>query len=117
MSGLPAEDAKLVTLARATRARTGAAEGAAVRDEDGRTYAAASVELPSLTLSALDVAVAMAVSSGATGLEAGAVVAQAGADQLDGELAGASAVRDLAGAGVPVILAGPDGSAVATVVT
>ena len=40
---LSAEDAKLVTLARATRARTGAAEGAAVRDQDGRTYAAATV--------------------------------------------------------------------------
>ena len=39
MTDLPAEDAKLVTLARATRARTGAAEGAAVRDSDGRTYA------------------------------------------------------------------------------
>ena len=40
---LSAEDAKLVTLARATRARARAAEGAAVRDLDGRTYAAASV--------------------------------------------------------------------------
>ena len=44
---LPAEDAKLVTLARATRARARAAEGAAVRDLDGRTYAAASVRLSS----------------------------------------------------------------------
>ena len=43
MTDLTAEDAKLVTLARATRARTGAAEGAAVRDLDGRTYAAATV--------------------------------------------------------------------------
>ena len=59
-----AEDAKLVTLARATRARTGAAEGAAVRDLDGRTYAAATVGLPSLQLSALQVCVAMAVASG-----------------------------------------------------
>ena len=42
------EDQKLVTLARATRARTNAAEGAAVRDTDGRTYAAATVALPSL---------------------------------------------------------------------
>ena len=53
---------KLVTLARATRARTGAAEGAAVRDPDGRTYAAATVDLPSLPVSALDVCVAMAVA-------------------------------------------------------
>ena len=48
MSELSAEDAKLVTLARATMARTGAAAGAAVRDLDGRTYAASSVSLPSL---------------------------------------------------------------------
>ena len=33
---LDAEDAKLVTLARGARARAGAAEGAAVRDDDGR---------------------------------------------------------------------------------
>lgn len=114
MNELSAEDAKLVTLARATRARTAAAEGAAVRDEDGRTYAAASVALPSLRLSALEVAVAMAVSSGATNLEAGAVVlGHAGADQP----AGLSAVRDLAGSGVPVYGAGPDGSVTASVVT
>jgi hypothetical protein len=67
---LSAEDRKLVTLARATRARTGAAEGAAVRDLDGRTYAAATVALPSLTVSAIGVCVAMALSSGSRGLEA-----------------------------------------------
>jgi hypothetical protein len=61
---LSAEDQKLVTLARATRARTGAAEGAAVRDSDGRTYAGATVSLPSLELSAVQVCVAMAVASG-----------------------------------------------------
>jgi hypothetical protein len=70
VSELSAEDAKLVTLARATMARTGAPEGAAVRDLDGRTYAAASVSLASLQVSALEVCVAMAVSSGARGLEA-----------------------------------------------
>ena len=55
---LDAEDAKLVTLARAARARVGAVEGAAVRDGDGRTYAAATVALPSLHLTALQLAVA-----------------------------------------------------------
>ena len=50
---LDAEDPKLVTLARAARARIGAIEGAAVRDQDGRTYAAATVALPSLPLTAL----------------------------------------------------------------
>ena len=93
---LSAEDAKLVTLARATRARARADEGAAVRDLDGRTYAAASVRLEHLDLSALDVCVAMAVSSGSTGLEAAVVLA-------DGEQA-LDAVRDFAGAGVPVHL-------------
>ena len=101
---LDAEDAKLLTLARATRARGGSAEGAAVRDETGRTYTAATVALPSLSLSALQVAVAMAVSSGAPGLEAAAIVtAGDGADP-----AGVAAVRDLA-PGAPVLLAGPDG--------
>jgi hypothetical protein len=93
---LSAEDAKLVTLARATRARAGADEGAAVRDLDGRTYAAASVRLAHLELSALDVCVAMAVSSASAGLEAAVVLAD-GEPDLD-------AVRDFAGAGVPVHL-------------
>jgi hypothetical protein len=79
MSDLSAEDAKLVTLARAARARTGAAEGAAVRDLDGRTYAAAGVALPSLNISALGVCLAMAVSSGARGLEAAVVLGGPGA--------------------------------------
>ncbi len=85
------EDAKLITLARSTRARTGAPQGAAVRDTDGRTYAAASVGLASLSLSALQVAVAMAVSSGAPGLEAAVVLAD-----HPGDSAGAAAVHDLA---------------------
>ena len=62
---LAAEDAKIVTLARSARARTGAPEGAAVRDQDGRTYSGAAVDLASLQVSAVGVAVAMAVSSGA----------------------------------------------------
>src|SRR5918994_234599 len=79
MSGaaeLDPEDAKIVTLARSARARNGAAEGAAVRDTDGRTYVAASVALPSLRLSALQAAVAAAGSSGVEGLGAAAVVAR-----------------------------------------
>jgi cytidine deaminase len=74
---LSTEDLKLVTLARATRARTGAAEGAAVRDSDGRTYAGATVSLPSLELSAVQVCVAMAVASGSKGLEAAVVLGEA----------------------------------------
>lgn len=67
---LSSEDRKLVTLARATRARIGAAQGAAVRDSDGRTYAAATVALPSLELSAVQAVVAMAVASGSVALDA-----------------------------------------------
>jgi hypothetical protein len=110
-SELTAEDAKLVTLARAARGRVGAIEGAAVRDSDGRTYAGASVALPSLSLTALQVAVAQAVSAGATALEAAAVVTEA--STLDG--AGYAAVRDLADT-APVHVAAPDGTVLGTVV-
>jgi hypothetical protein len=110
MPDLTAEDAKLVTIARATRARASAVEGAAVRDGDGRTYAASTVTLPSLSLTALQLAVANAVASGASKLEAAAVVTEA--SMLD-EL-GRAAVRDLAPT-APVHLAGPDGSLLGTV--
>src|SRR5512138_3496766 len=103
-SALSAEDNKLVTLARSARARVGAVEGAAVRDQDGRTYAAASVTLPSLAVTALQLAVACAAAAGATRLEAAAVVTEA--STLDG--AGHAAVRDL-GSEVPIHVAGPDG--------
>jgi hypothetical protein len=102
VSELSAEDQKLMTLARATMARTRAPEGAAVRDLDGRTYAAASVDLPSLTLSALEVCVAMAVSSGARGLEAAVRLG----DDVEPDL---RAVRDLGGAEVVIHLGDPHG--------
>lgn len=103
---LSAEDRKLITLARATRARTGAAEGAAVRDTDGRTYAAATVDLPSLQVSALGVCVAMAVASGSRGLEAAVVLTGAGA-VAEADLA---ALRDFAGSGVLVHRGDPRGA-------
>jgi hypothetical protein len=104
MNDLEPEDAKLVNLARATWARTGAAEGAAVRDQDGRTYVAATVSLPSLALSALEVAVATAASSGASDLEAAAVVRAVVGDVGDG-IEGIAAVRELGGEGAPVFVA------------
>jgi hypothetical protein len=111
MPDLPPEDVKLVTLARSVRARTRAAEGACVRDQDGRTYAAATVELPSLRLSAVSLAVAMAVSSGSTGLEAVAVLTDADAvDENDLDV-----VRDFAGTGVPVLRGDPRGQVLETV--
>jgi hypothetical protein len=90
------EDAKIVTLARSARARVNAAEGAAVRDTDGRTYAACTVELPSLKLTALQAAVAAAVASGAEGLEAAAVAT----DSAEVSAESVSAVRDLGAAAV-----------------
>jgi hypothetical protein len=137
---LEPEDAKLVTLARAARLRayvprggTVAAEGAAVRDIDGRTYAAATVENADgrLTVSALRAAVVAAASSGARRLEAAAIVSGRLAGP-DGPAAGdvlarlgapaVPAVDDLLvlgefGAGVPVFLAGPDGVARGRVTT
>lgn len=102
---LGAEDLKIITLARSARARNGVPEGAAVRDETGRTYVAGTVELESLKLSALQTAVAMAVASGAQSLEAAAVVSDAGAASAEDR----AAVRDLGGPETPVLLAGPDG--------
>ena len=107
---LSAEDRKLVTLARATRARTQAVEGAGVRDLDGRTYAAASVDLPHLRLGALEVCVAMAVSSGSRGLEAAVLLGAGEEPDLD-------AVRDFAGTGVPVHLGDARGTLDRTVTT
>jgi cytidine deaminase len=96
------EDAKIITLARAARARLDAPEGAAVRDTDGRTYSATTVDLTSLRLTALQAAIAAAVSSGAEGLEAVAVVTEA--DVIDAE--GVAAARELSG-GVVVFLEKP----------
>ena len=94
------EDQKLVVLARAARARAKAAEGAAVRDSDGRTYAAGAVTLPSLRLSAVQVCAAMAVSSGSRGLEA--VVVLSGTGSLSDQ--DSRVVADLGGDGVTVHL-------------
>ncbi|OBA62965.1 cytidine deaminase [Mycobacterium sp. 1100029.7] len=86
---LDPEDAKLVVLARGAMARAEAASGASVRDVDGRSYAAAPVNLSALRLTGLQAAVAAAVSSGATGLEAAVLVAGSADDP------GIAAVREL----------------------
>jgi len=104
MPEIDPEDQKLVTLARATGARVGADEGAAVRDETGRTYTGAPVGLASLSLSALQVAVATALASGAHAFEAVAVVGTRPA-------LAESDVRLLADLDDPaVVLADPDGA-------
>jgi hypothetical protein len=105
---LDPEDAKLITLARSGRVRALVAElpqeGAAVRDDTGRTYLAATVEKGPLALPALHLAVASALTSGARTFEAAAVVTDAE------EPAG---VDVLAAVGIPkLIVARPDGSVV-----
>lgn len=92
-----AEDAKLVMLARAAMARAGADSGAAVRDHEGRTYVAVPVNLPALRLTGLQAAVAAAVSSGAIGLEAAALVAGSVDDP------GIAALRELSPMAVVVV--------------
>ena len=108
-SALHPEDAKILTLARGARLRahaphTGRAEGASVRDTDGRTYAAATVENadPELTTSALRAAVAAAASSGARSFEAAALITDGELDERD-----LAVLREF-GSGVPVLVAGPD---------
>lgn len=86
------EDVKIITLARSALVRTGARQGACLRDTDGRTYAGTSVDLEHLKLSAIQVVVAMAVSSGARGVEA---VALAGSENPTND--DALVVGDLAG--------------------
>ena len=109
-SPVTADDGKLLVLARGARLRAHAphttlAEGAAVRDTDGRTYAAATVENadPALTTSALRGAVAAAASSGARSFEAAAVVSGTLVSEAD-----LAVLREF-GVGVPLMLAGDDG--------
>ena len=99
---LDAEDAKLVVLARRAMVRGGADSGAAVRDVDGRTYAAAPVDLSTLKLTGLQAAVAAAASGGATGLEVAVLVAASADDP------GIATVRELSPTAV-VILTDRDG--------
>lgn len=111
MTEIAAEDAKILILARGARLRahaphTGVAEGAAVRDTDGRTYAAATVENsdPALTTSALRAAVAAAASSGARSFEAAVVVTESSPSDAD-----LAVLREF-GVGTPLLVAAPDGT-------
>lgn len=85
---LTPEDEKLLTLARHAAARIGATGAGAVRDDDGRSYVAASIALPSLQLTGLQLAVAQAAAAGADTLEAALYL---GVDPDPG----VAAVRDL----------------------
>jgi len=70
------EDQKLLTLARASLQRTGVIQSAALRDGTGRTHVGNIITLESLHLDALQVALAMAISSGANAIEAAVVVGE-----------------------------------------
>ena len=94
---LGAEDDKLLVLARGAMGRTGGTAGAAIRDTDGRTYAAGTVALPALSLTALQAAVAAAISSGAEGFEAAVVVGGQDADP------GVAAVREVSAAAAIIV--------------
>ncbi len=107
MTELDPQDAKLITLARASMARIGADHGAAVRDADGRSYAAGPVALTCLAIGALDLAVAQAVSAGAKGLEAAAVVSTAA-----NPIVSVASVREVGGEGVAVYVANAQGDVV-----
>lgn len=107
---LSVEDAKLVTLARGARGRVAATGGAAVRDETGRSYTGASVKLTSLSLSAAQVAIASAVTSGARGLECVVVIGEIGSEDL-------ALTREVGGAGVPLLVVGNDGEVLETLVS
>ncbi len=80
MSAPVPEDDKLIVLARGALARAETTSGAAVRDGDGRTYAGAPVTTSALTLTALQVAAATALSSGAQSFEAAVIVGGADDD-------------------------------------
>jgi cytidine deaminase len=106
---LSAEHAKLLTLARGARGRISAFQGAAIRDEMGRTYSAATVDNGTVAISALDLAVAQAISAGARGAEAAVVVG--------GENVEIDGFRSLAGGGVPVYACTAAGVVTDTVLT
>lgn len=94
---LNAEDGKLLVLARGAMGRTGGVAGAAIRDTDGRTYAAGTVDLNALSLSALQAAVAAAISSGAEGFEAAVLVGGQDSDP------GVAAVREVSTSAVVIV--------------
>jgi hypothetical protein len=113
MSTSPAErgaepDDTLVRLARTALSRLAdpaAGEAAAVRDDSGRTHLGGVVALPSLRLSALQVAVATAAASGATRVTAAVLAGPA-----DPDVPGLAAVRDLGSPDTVLTVVSPDGT-------
>lgn len=100
MTELSEEDAKLVALARQARARIQAAEGAAVRDDTGRSYSGATIDLPSTSLTALQLAIAQAHAAGARDIEAAVIVSK----DVDLTTIDTSSVSDVAATPTPLFL-------------
>jgi len=98
------ENTKLLTLARGAMSRIRAPQGAALRDETGRTYASASVALPTRSFSAIALVVAQAAAAGARSVEAVVVIGEAASSE---DLA---LVRDLDGTAALVVQCEADGS-------
>ena len=109
VTDLAAEDAKLVSLARQARSRIQAKEGAAVRDDTGRSYSGASIELPSTSLTALQLAVAQAVAAGARDIEAAVVITSE--DSVD-----TRSVVDAAVSPTPVYVCSPSGEVISSTI-
>lgn len=68
------EDQKLVTLANATKMRSGATAAAALRDNTGRTYVAIPVTVSDFVIDALQAVLVVAKASQISGIEAVVVV-------------------------------------------
>lgn len=113
ISSLDPEDQKLVSLARVARGRISAVEGAAVRDETGRSYSGATVVLGDFRVSALQLAVLQAAAAGAQDLEAAAVVCD---DLSSTTVVGLVEVAELGNNNVPVFICSSDGALVSTTV-
>jgi cytidine deaminase len=107
MNDLTEEDTKLIALAKQARARIQAIEGAAVRDDTGRSYSGATVELASIHLSALQLAIAQAVAAGARDIEAAVVITST--DDIPTEV-----VHDASTTPTPVYLCSPRGEVTAS---
>lgn len=111
MSNWNLEDDKLAVLAKGARSRVQAKIAAALRDETGRTYASAEVQIGALKLSAVEMVVAQAVASGSAGIESVVLSPQNQITVSDSDL---ELVRAFAGAGVPIYVIDESGNPVDT---
>ncbi|MEI6405433.1 MAG: cytidine deaminase [Actinomycetes bacterium] len=108
MTDIDAEDQKIITLARGAKSRVNAEQGAAVRDTTGRTYSSANVSIGELHLSAIVLATAQAVASGAQGIEAVALCAHDAAISDEDR----AVVLAVSGTSVPIFVSNATGDVI-----